>query len=52
MAEAFAKKHGLNAQSAGTVPAKQVNPIVVQAMKEKRDRRLTQQSEDANGEDD
>lgn len=35
MAEAFAKKHGLNAQSAGTVPAKQVHPIVVQAMKEK-----------------
>lgn len=35
MAEAFAKKHGLNSQSAGTVPAKQVNPIVVQSMKEK-----------------
>ena len=35
MAEAFAKKHGLNAQSAGTDPAKHVNPIVVQAMREK-----------------
>jgi arsenate reductase len=35
MAEAFARKHGLVAQSAGTMPAKQVNPVVVQAMKEK-----------------
>jgi len=35
MAEAFARKHGLAAQSAGTMPAKQVNPVVVQAMKEK-----------------
>jgi arsenate reductase (thioredoxin) len=35
MAEAFARKHGLAAESAGTMPAKQVNPVVVQAMKEK-----------------
>lgn len=35
MAEAFAKKHGLTAQSAGTHPGKQVNPIVAQAMREK-----------------
>lgn len=35
MAEAFAKKYGLRASSAGTVPASKVNPTVVQAMKEK-----------------
>lgn len=35
MAEAFAKKYGLKATSAGTVPASEVNPTVVQAMKEK-----------------
>ncbi len=35
MAEAFARRHGLAAESAGTMPAKQVNPVVVQAMKEK-----------------
>jgi protein-tyrosine-phosphatase len=35
MAEAFAKKQGLNAASAGTVPATGVNPTVVQVMKEK-----------------
>ena len=35
MAEAFAKKHGLMALSAGTQPAKSVNPIVVKVMKEK-----------------
>ena len=35
MAEAFAKKYGLSASSAGTVPSPRVNPIVVQAMKEK-----------------
>jgi protein-tyrosine-phosphatase len=35
MAEAFAKKHGLMASSAGTVPASSVNPIVVQVMIEK-----------------
>lgn len=35
MAEAFAKKYGLKASSAGTVPASGVNPTVVQAMKEK-----------------
>ena len=34
MAEAFAKKHGLTASSAGTVPGSKVNPIVVEAMKE------------------
>ena len=38
MAEAFARKHGRGlalAESAGTMPAKLVNPVVVQAMKEK-----------------
>jgi len=35
IAEAFARKRGLNALSAGTVPSSSVNPIVVQAMKEK-----------------
>jgi arsenate reductase (thioredoxin) len=35
MAEAFAKKCGLKASSAGTVPASGVNPTVVRAMKEK-----------------
>lgn len=35
MAEAFAKKIGLNASSAGTIPTKIVNPIVVTAMSEK-----------------
>lgn len=35
MAEAFARRLGLDAQSAGTVPPGSVNPTVVQAMKEK-----------------
>ena len=35
MAEAFAKEQGLSATSAGTFPAKVVNALVVQAMKEK-----------------
>ena len=35
MAEAFARKAGLNASSAGTVPSSSVNPVVVEAMKEK-----------------
>ncbi|MDG7000102.1 MAG: arsenate reductase ArsC [Nitrososphaerota archaeon] len=35
MAEAFAKKYHLNASSAGTVPSVKLNPIVVEAMKEK-----------------
>ena len=35
MAEAFAKRRGMRAASAGTVPATTVNPTVVQAMKEK-----------------
>lgn len=35
MAEAFAKKFGLSASSAGTDPAKTVNPLVVQVMQEK-----------------
>ncbi len=34
MAEAFAKKHGMNAQSAGTIPSTRINPIVVDAMRE------------------
>lgn len=35
MAEAFGRKYGLEASSAGTVPSQKVNPIVVEAMKEK-----------------
>jgi arsenate reductase (thioredoxin) len=35
MAEAFAKRRGLKAVSAGTMPTNTVNPVVVQAMKEK-----------------
>jgi arsenate reductase len=35
MAEAFSKKRGLKAASAGTLPASSVNPTVVQVMKEK-----------------
>jgi arsenate reductase len=35
MAEAFAKRLGLTASSAGTVPAERVNATVVQVMKEK-----------------
>ena len=35
MAEAFARRHGLIAMSAGTVPGAKINPTVVQAMKEK-----------------
>lgn len=35
MAEAFAKKIGLSASSAGTAPAKTVNPVVMQLMQEK-----------------
>ena len=35
MAEAFARKRGLKAASAGTLPASTVNPTVVQVMKEK-----------------
>ena len=34
MAEAFARSMGLDASSAGTVPASEVNPIVAKAMKE------------------
>ncbi len=35
MAEAFAKKQGLSASSAGTAPAKTVSPVAVQLMQEK-----------------
>src|SRR5947209_2923699 len=35
MAEAFSKKYGLKASSAGTMPSSTVNPIVVQAMRER-----------------
>lgn len=35
MAEAFADGLGLSASSAGTVPSEHVNPVVVEAMKEK-----------------
>jgi len=35
MAEAFAKKRGLDATSAGTLPATAINPVVVEVMKER-----------------
>ena len=35
MAEAFARAYGLEASSAGTVPAEKVNPMVVQVMNER-----------------
>ncbi len=35
MAEAFARRHGLSASSAGTLPSDRVNPVVVAAMQEK-----------------
>ena len=35
MAEAFAKRQGISAISAGTLPATTVNPVVTTAMKEK-----------------
>jgi arsenate reductase (thioredoxin) len=34
MAEAFAIKHGMNAQSAGTIPSTRINPTVVDVMRE------------------
>jgi len=34
MSEAFAKKYGISAASAGTIPSDKVNPSVVQVMKE------------------
>lgn len=35
MAEAFAKKHGMNAQSAGTIPSTRINPTVADVMRER-----------------
>jgi len=35
IAEGFARKLGVNATSAGTRPAARINPVVVQAMREK-----------------
>jgi protein-tyrosine-phosphatase len=35
MAQAFAEKLGLKASSAGTVPSSGVNPVVVEAMRER-----------------
>ena len=35
MAQAFAEKHGLKASSAGTVLSSRVNPVVVEAMRER-----------------
>jgi protein-tyrosine-phosphatase len=35
MAQAFAEKLGLRASSAGTVPSGRVNPVVVEAMRER-----------------
>jgi arsenate reductase len=36
MAEAFARKRGILAMSAGTLPAANVNPVVVEVMKERK----------------
>src|SRR5690348_10471558 len=35
MAEALARKHGINARSAGTIPSTQINPTVVDVMRER-----------------
>ena len=35
MAEAFSRAYGLEASSAGTVPAGEVNPVVVKVMKQR-----------------
>ena len=35
MAEAIARSYGVDARSAGTLPATTINPVVVQAMKER-----------------
>ena len=35
MAQAFAEKYGLKASSAGTAPSGEINPTVVEAMREK-----------------
>jgi len=35
MAEAFARQYGADAISAGTIPSERVNPVVVEAMKER-----------------
>jgi arsenate reductase (thioredoxin) len=35
MAQAFAEKFGLKASSAGTLPASRINPVVVEAMRER-----------------
>jgi arsenate reductase (thioredoxin) len=35
MAEAFARKYGMNAQSAGTIPSTRINPTVVDVMRER-----------------
>lgn len=35
MAQAFAKKYGIKSGSAGTIPSSKINPVVVEAMKEK-----------------
>jgi len=46
MAEAFAKKLGMNAVSAGTIPSTRINPTVVDAMRERGIGHLLQSSED------
>jgi protein-tyrosine-phosphatase len=35
MAEAFAKKHGMNTLSAGTIPSTRINPTVIEVMRER-----------------
>ncbi len=35
MAEAFAKKYGMNAQGTGTIPSTRIDPTVVDAMRER-----------------
>ena len=35
IAQAFAEKYGIKSSSAGTIPSSKINPVVVEAMKEK-----------------
>ncbi len=51
MAEAFGRAYGLDASSAGTVPAEKLNPTVVQVMKE-RGHCSSGKTEDAHSRDD
>ena len=52
MAQAFAQKYGLKSSSAGTVPSKRVNTVVVEAMQEKGMDISNENSKDADPRDD